>query len=121
MTKEEAIRKHRILWNAIADETEKRRYPVDKPEVFRKYFVGEKIPLNYCFLCEYNRYNVNDCDNCLLERNKEESWTSCLGGLFIEWCSADSWQECARIAREIANLPERGKAGVYENQQRNGA
>lgn len=121
MTREEAIRKHRILWNAIADETERKRYIVDKPEAFFKCFHNEKKPLNYCFLCEYNRYNVNACANCLLERDKEESKTGCLGGLFTEWCNANSWQECARIAREIANLPERGKAGVYENQQRNGA
>lgn len=116
ITREEAIRKHRILWNMIANEAEKRKLIVDKQEVFHKYFVGEEKPLNYCFLCEYNRYRINACANCLLERDKEESNTGCLGGLYIEWCNADSWQECARIAREIAKLPERRTAGAYENQ-----
>lgn len=116
MTREEAIRKHRILWNAIADETEKRKCFVDKPEVFFKYFANEKKPLNYCFLCEYHRYHVNACANCLLERNKEESETGCLGGLFSDWLYAVDWQERARIAREIANLPERRRAGAHENQ-----
>ena len=107
MTREEAIRNHRILWNAIADETENKKCIVNKIEIFYKVFPSVGMITNYCFLCEYHRYNVNACDQCLLERDRKESKIGCLGGLYNEWKNADSWQECARIAREIANLPER--------------
>lgn len=110
MTREEAIRKHRILWSAIADETEKKKCIVDKVEILNKVFPSVGRIMHYCFLCEYNKYNVNACQECLLERDRKESKIGCLGGLYYEWNNTDSWQECARIAREIANLPERGKS-----------
>lgn len=116
MTKEEAIRKHRILWNAIADETEKKKCIVGKAEIFNKVFPSVGRIIHYCFLCEYNKYNVNACQECLLERNKEESEIGCLGGLYNDWVNAQDWQESARIARKIANLPERRTTGAYENQ-----
>ena len=106
LTRDEAIRKCRDMWNWIADETEKRKFVVKKHEYFED---GDEEPLNYCFLCEY--VAARRCEKCPIDFG---SWgnVACedLDSPYCWWkveAERNNWQEAAKLAREIANLPER--------------
>ena len=44
LTREEAIRRHRLMWNWIADETEKIGEPIDKSDAFKHFgWDGSKV------------------------------------------------------------------------------
>lgn len=119
MTKSEAIAAHRRLWNWIADKTIERKRIVRKTE----YFAENNIlnyPLNCCYCCDFanNSYQENYCCDCPLDWQSEVEVMPCEnlkkmnddGGLYSQWCrecGSGEWKEAARIAREIANLPEK--------------
>ena len=122
LTREEAIANHRKMWNWIADETERRKVPVLKHEYFN--FVGLAHIHNSCFCCEYTRnkaYKV-DCSFCPIDFDSKASFYMCerkyfafdYKGIYALWVDKVSekenfdWQNAAKLAREIANLPERG-------------
>lgn len=133
ISREEAIRKHREMWNWIADQYENE---LDGPDVpvnhLKAKFVKEHYPNDdpdsMCYCCEYagrvlnseigmSRYN---CERCPLEwpstccelmcSHKTDDMDS--DGLY-EQCIYQShpyvanYKIAAIIAREIANLPER--------------
>ena len=124
LTREEAIQKHRELWNWIADETERQQDFVSKEEY---YYEHPEItqPLNLCFCCQYvderSDYNASDCvdersdynaSNCLALcpikwKSGHCEWS---GSEYREWRNAEDWLEAAKYARIIANLPERSDA-----------
>lgn len=121
LSKEDAIRLHRALWKWIADETESRKKTVSKN---KSTMVKKLNPYNNCFLCEYafsasGRKSV-DCTKCPLEWGTEKRTIGIMGELigqcedgeskYISWINAvvsDDWEEAARLARDIENLPER--------------
>lgn len=54
LTKEEAIKKHREMWNWIADETERTNCCTSKFMYFESKNISSKeIPYHYCYCCEY--------------------------------------------------------------------
>lgn len=114
LTREQAIAEHRKMWNWIADQIEifKTVFSID---ILKDLYLGtfKKVlihPIESCFLCEYARNERNkkdfgtSCDHCPVTR---ANGYGCLGGLYYSVCRAETWQEQASLARQIANLPER--------------
>ena len=71
LTREEAIRRHRLMWNWIADETEKTGKPVDKIDAFEHFGWDRGEVLSSCWCCEYARHpwqkDEIKCDFCPLD------------------------------------------------------
>lgn len=124
MLKEEAIRKHRDMWNYIADEIENEQYAMNIAVLKAIYLVrvGDanddlKHHAN-CYLCHYTNFK---CDDCPLKWPSDSSVAKCefgfknehgmsTAGLYkqcYELGYSEYWEKQAKIAREIANLPER--------------
>ena len=116
MEKYEAVRKHREMWNAIADKIEARKHGV---EIYKeKCRITGRGVLSGCFCCEFARteYDVPNCDICPViwpsdsdkfmcenasnERNRDGLYQKCVD-------SANDWGKQAQLARQIAGLPER--------------
>lgn len=130
LTKEECVRRHRLLWNYVADQI------LEQEKVSLKYkrkafeHFGWNISIgyifNYCWACYYHsmkclemvddpkcarKNEVNDCPYCLF------NWTSdktnycgnrhALYDQFWDSKLSNNWKEAARIARDIANMPVR--------------
>lgn len=100
MTREEAIRKHREMWNWLADNPGMMKWD------YLQKFDPEATLVHECYLCEYTDM---DCTRCPLEwagRDCPEE-----GSLYNEWCYAvaglEDYTRTAEIARQIAELPEK--------------
>ena len=108
MTKKEAIKMHRSMWNWLAETG--REYKFDTPEI-------QAFPdlFNDCFLCEYSKVcnsgkSHDCCKFCPLEWPEIEQ---CYGkdwqdGIYDKWLEAENIGERKAIALQIANLPEKG-------------
>ncbi|SDY29880.1 hypothetical protein [Eubacterium barkeri] len=108
-TKSEAVRRHRKMWNWIADETDRLKFKVEKCEYFYNFEI-EDIPSLECYCCEY-LFNLGNCkclNGCPIDwGNYFGCQKPCLESLYKLWCLECDWQKAANLAREIANLPER--------------
>lgn len=118
LTKEEAIRRHRLMWNWIADETKRRQRPVAKTEAFSHFGWDENV-ICHCWCCDYSGqqqkpyqetpYNRPMCEFCPLVWPNDR----CYGIIGVNYYLYDHYQlsidyrERASLARQIANLPER--------------
>lgn len=125
LSKQQAIKEHRKMWNWIADEIEKTGHEVTKYDYLRQSeYAYERIRAD-CFLCDYIR-NTGDglCGHCPLVWYKDDDRfvgrTMCIdpkspyfkyllhdtkGKTYEEWV-----KESSKYAREIANLPIRPNA-----------
>lgn len=123
LTREQAIAEFRKEWNYIADEIEKFKMVIGIVDCKRRYCMENiRYPVkNYCFLCEYtcNGKWQQDCKKCPIEWPVNFGGAPCEGecsedeqknGLWWRCNTAKTWQEQARLARQIANLPERKDA-----------
>lgn len=107
LTKKLAVALHRKLWNWIADETEKQQCYVQKREYpsFKRLLI-----LNKCWCCEYTQ---GDCEKCPIIWHVKKKFLGrcqCASAEYGEWgdaVDAGDWREAARLARIIAELPER--------------
>ena len=122
LTREEAIANHRKMWNWIADETERRQAIVSKSDYLHNTLWRDI--LNECFCCEYS-YQESGCESCAycpLDWGNNQKSFMCenirsyngLKGLHAAWVNfakKDDWRNAAKIARKIANLPERKDNG----------
>lgn len=119
LTREQAIAEHRKMWRWIAEETEKQKQRVRKQEYLVKHgyydYLGN-IPLNDCFLCDYTfQEGLPDCSLCLLDWDSEQEDYMCErkseneDGYYCKWYSTsdNNWQRAAKLAKIIAELPER--------------
>lgn len=106
LTKNQAIKRHRNMWNYIADKIEKAEHVLDIDCLKIEYLESKGIQyiLNHCFLCAY-AMGKGGCDVCPLEPNNATG--GCLGGLYFDCKNAETWTEQAALARQIVNLPER--------------
>lgn len=114
LTKEEAIRRHRMLWNWIADETEKQNRCVEKVEAFEHFGWGY-APF-HCWCCAYDAQLHGACDCCPViwpptdEEDEGNNNIRCGASIFWLWCESLRFNDvpnATKWAREIANLPER--------------
>lgn len=123
MLKEEAIRKHRAMWNWIAQQIENEKHTMNIGVLKANYVEHsgdnaiEMYKHNNCYLCNYTDIN---CYKCPLIWPSEFKSYQCehgfqlpngynRNGLYSEcWHLnyTDDWQLQAKLAREIANLPE---------------
>lgn len=122
LTRQRAIQEHRKMWNWIANESERLRNPVDKNAYLHKFF-NHVYLTNECFLCDYSFFICNNesfgsdakkmCDYCPLSwsaSGKERCMSNDYDGYYDLWEKAyigGDYIEAARLARIIANLPEK--------------
>lgn len=108
LTREEAIRRHRLMWNWIADEAERTHKPVTKMDAFDHFGWDQNI-LSKCWCCEYTHEEVfrrrelfgkkKLCEFCPLDwsqGNEDAVEASCIKyfdesmfshmGLYEAWC-----------------------------------
>lgn len=116
LTREQALYLHKKLWNTIADMTLKLRKPIEKWEIFRLY--GWPRVKWDCWCCKYcNSW----CTKCPIEWGYGKFCDS-IYSPYLEWKKRLDYYHCylhhkdlrgyhfeelAKYAREIANLPER--------------
>lgn len=138
LTREEAIRYHREMWNWIADQIEKEGH-VQLISRLKDSFIYKNFPGVFirhdCFCCHYAQYQSvnkdNDmCENCPLDwgnpykKNYFDCEKECIqknkdsdeNGLYEHchelYCLGDNnWKHQSELARRIANLPEREVEG----------
>jgi hypothetical protein len=132
LTREEAIREHRKMWNWIANETKKRGCIVEKYDYFYENVKVKSIDLNdvpkcHCYLCQYGMDQLlsqnfssweaydNRCKYCPLDwgsSNMDSHMCLSIGGslgLFDLWDCArrtDNLDAAYLYAKQIAELPE---------------
>lgn len=114
LTREEAISKHRKMWSWIADEIEKEKKYQDIEYLKIEYCNDEEVRgvTSNCFCCEYTNCV---CEFCPIEWESEAGDYMCLDqykekdckGLYMLCFDELDWKEQAKLARKIANLPER--------------
>lgn len=123
MLREEAIKKHRAMWNWIAEQIEKQQRTIDI-YILKVNFIkllGEYTldirRYHNCYLCYYSE---GDCNICPLlwpsdaQRLKCELGYKSLNGYSIGLYNKcynlyfeGNWELQAKLCRKIANLPER--------------
>lgn len=130
LTKEECVRRHRLLWNYVADQfLEQENASSDYKRRAFEHF-GWSVPIgsifSYCWGCYYNcmkrlemvddpkhikESKVNTCPYCLFNWTSDENnccfANNTLFDRFLNSMVANKWENAARIAREIANMPVR--------------
>lgn len=119
LTREEAIEKHRALWREIARDLEEN--PSDCTPKIKEAVLARLSPndaglvLNNCYLCHYAEYQsfgtcYRRCHFCPLNKEVSSLLDECLGGLWLQFNKAIlryNIEEAIRLAKEIAELPER--------------
>ena len=111
LTKKQAVKEHRKMWNWIADETERQKRKVSKEDYFNAHPEYE-IPFCKCFCCEYDLKNgIGNCVKCPIKWSGARNIGICCcienAASYNKWFYSMAWKDAAKYAREIANLPER--------------
>ena len=136
LTREEAICRHRLMWNWIADETEKTGEPINKSDAFKHFGWDEYEVRSSCWCCEwvYSKWKWNldfdrvgyklSCSCCPLDWSngeKEILKATCSNimsndghmknGLYDQRVNVTFYEKdpikASKITRIIANLPEK--------------
>lgn len=103
------------MWSWIADNQEKMEIYGDGMKDKYISLYEKRKPLKSCYLCDYVDREYLDCDQCPIDWGNN-SYQPCLDyddkegynhGLFSRWKRETNLHEAAKLAREIANLPER--------------
>jgi hypothetical protein len=99
MTKEQAMKEHRKLWEWIAFKTLREERKVRKHEYFQEK--GLKRITNDCFVCEYTVV-----DGCIYCSDCPVDWNGrfCSTYLYTNWSNEQDWKKCAEIALQISKL-----------------
>ena len=110
LTKEEAVKRHRMMWNWIAYETLKRKRRVYKSEAVKHFGWNPCMMVADCWCCTYDhKDNQLSCKNCPVVWPSEHCMNCTGGGLFKKWSltAPIDYEKAADLAYQIANLPER--------------
>lgn len=130
LSREEAIKKHRDMWNWIAERIKERKWTVGIGSLRQGYIErhNERVLYN-CYLCEYcigileeGKDFSDKCKYCPLDWESdgdEDGLYQCLEnsdemGLYEEAQSTALWEEQYALCKKIANLKER-EIGGEEN------
>ena len=120
LSKEEAIRKHREMWNWIADRIMERKRPVIIDNLKREYVEQHNESISYnCYLCQYcvdkvGEYEYERCKYCPLDwesSGDKYGLYQCLDnndemGLYNKTTEKMVWEEQYELCKKIANLKE---------------
>lgn len=117
LTRQQAIQEHRRMWCWIANESERLCIPVCKHTYLNNFF-DRVFVMSDCFLCDYSHSIRNSvvektCNYCPLSwsaSGKERCIAGDCDGYYDLWSAAytfGDYIEAARLARIIANLPEK--------------
>lgn len=110
LTKKEAIRRHRLMWNWIAQTSIQEQRCVTKEEAF-KHFGWENIRnTNFCWCCAYAMMKLKmGCSRCPIKWPDKycTNLYDLLYDKFIRASKYDHYIKSAEIAYQIAELPER--------------
>lgn len=124
ISKSEAIKKHRELWNTVADmihDGVELSHSLDyKEKALKKLGYGDH-PIHACYLCQYDRQVMKEkyterCHNCPIKWTGKQcesnsSFRSCSEYIefrtCIEYYSTRDLEKAEEWARKIANLPVR--------------
>ena len=120
LSKEEAIRKHREMWNWIADRIMERKQSVIIDNLKREYVLQHKENIAYnCYLCDYcidmqGGVKFKRCKYCPLDwesEGDEDGLYQCLAsyeevGLYRKVGGTVVWEEQYELCKKIANLKE---------------
>lgn len=104
LTKEEAIKRHRMMWNWIAYETLRREEFVTKAAAIEHFGWDESKMRGKCWCCTYGRED-GTCEKCPIQWPGSKCY-----GLYDDWCylgRCSDYKKAAELAYRIANLPER--------------
>lgn len=123
LSREEAIRKHREMWNWIADRIKERKQTVRIESLKEAYIERHNECVLYsCYLCDYSigmleegKYFPDRCKYCPLDwesTGDEDGIYQCLEnhgekGLYEEAMRTSLWEEQYALCKKIANLKER--------------
>ena len=130
LTKEQAIEEHRKMWNWIADKTFELQQCMTKDDYITQELlidIDSEILIqanSSCFCCLYasnvaKTVEKCKCKCCPIDWGKHTTdaymcesvdiENLMVRGIYSEWVYAlenYDYEECARLARQIANLPE---------------
>lgn len=102
MTRDEAISKHRKMWDWISKHLGK------SEEDYLEKFDPEAELYGYCYLCEYTKKHYGEgCENCQFECSRV---LCSFDGIYTTWCRMmgdRDYVRAAELAKKIAELPER--------------
>lgn len=109
ITKKEAIKNHRKMWNWIANRLELGEY-VDKKDYFKRHGIITR-PSCLCYACEYSDQfrDKMPCEKCPIDWGKTEDGKSrsCTNNhsLYLQYIVEGDLKKRAKLARQIARLP----------------
>ena len=122
LSREEAIRKHREMWNWIADRIMERKQPVIIGRLKKEYIGQHNESVLYnCYLCEYCMDMLEEgeefkerCKYCPLDWESdghEYGLYQCLDnheedGLYRNVEGTVVWEEQYKLCKKISNLEE---------------
>lgn len=123
MIREEAITKHRAMWNWFAEQIENEQRTMNigtLKSVFLERQGDDTIDMRIYHRCYLCYYSAGDCENCPLLWPSESQILKCEFGYVTIYgytkglynkCymlyNSNYWQLQAKLCRKIANLPER--------------
>lgn len=109
LTFDEAIKKHRELWNIVVKLLEdgiEYSYIDDYKKEALNIMNEKDIPFEYCYCCEYVSQSWLMCDSCILKWGNSE----CSDSEYLDMMKAlkfRDYDEALRLAKIIRDLPER--------------
>lgn len=105
LTKEEVIRRHRLMWNWISEETIKQERCVGKVEASEHFGWCSDICYNYfCWCCVYAH---NDCSKCPVKWTRSSKCSSDIYKTWQIYCDYNDYLSASEVAKRISELPER--------------
>lgn len=111
LTKEEAVKLHREMWNWIANEIYQRKKVCeiwDLKHEYLKYNNYSNIR-SHCFCCEYVAQSEKaECSKlCPFNWARHRNFVYCVDGYYLKCENASDWISQYKLAIKIANLPVR--------------
>lgn len=111
LTKEEAIRRHRMMWEWIGEETLRKKACATETEALEFFGWNPRNIYSYDWCCEYAHGNCNYCAVKWPAKDIDVACVSYYGnGLYDLWYKSverDDWRTAAYYALYISMLPER--------------
>lgn len=129
LTREQAITEHRKMWRWIAEQYENGKdidpYRLKEIYLLKNGYDAPFLIQSYCFLCEYTEELWDrECNNCPLIwsttgncMETSDGHRGLYGQLMDCYFNLGDMEECAELARQIAELPEKQLNTHYNKEE----